>query len=105
MEFRGGDYGWNDTGIDRDGKHGGSEAVERFADDCSAFLRHSLRSGRAARRGELLHRTRRDGWRSTGDACENALHRIHRIERSGAANQRTGCEKAAGADVDQAHGA
>ena len=41
-----------------------------------------------------------DGGRSAGDASEDAVHRIHRIEGSRIADQRTSVKGAAGAEMD-----
>ena len=44
-----------------------------------------------------------NGGRSARQSSEDALHRVHRLEGSGPAHQRTGGAQAAGAGVDQAH--
>ena len=64
MEFRGGHHGRHDARGHRHRQHGGGKTVERFAYNRRDLHRHSVRIGRAARRGQLLHRPRGNGGRS-----------------------------------------
>ena len=47
----------------------------------------------------------RDCGRCAGEESEDEIYRVHGIEGSGVADQRSGGEESAGADVDQARGA
>ena len=99
------DHGGNDRGIAGYGEYGDPEARGGFTDHRGKIHRHSVRGRRSEGSRELHHRAGQRDWRCARTASEDAVHRIHGLKGSGAADQRTRRQDRSRTDVDQAHGA
>ena len=103
VEFSSGNHGRADGGVDRYRKHRGAETFERFADYRLQIPGISDPGGAAEGRSEFYCGAGGDDRGGGLPASQDALHRVHRIEGSGAAHPGGGGQASTGADVDQAH--
>ena len=101
--FPGRDHGRHDSGFDCEREHCRPQAFRRFANYRCQVLRNSGRGRHARRRRELLPRTRLQLRERHCRAPQDALHRLHRIQRSGPAHQPDGGHATARPNLDQAH--